>query len=390
MMLLKLAFRNLKGAGIRSWLNAAVISLALVATIWNQSLLVGWDEQSSRATVDISVGGGQYWQADYDPYDALTIEASHAPVPEKLQSLVAAGRAVPILVASGTIYPKGRMRTVLLKGIDPGQSVLTIPSGFLKSGGDEIPALIGARMAKSSGLAAGDIVTVRWREAGGSFNALDVRIVQIMNTMVQTVDSGQLWIPLDRLQSMMNLKGEATLVVLGKDVPAPGEIDGWSFQSRDSLLQDIRDIIKTKSIGRVVMFVVLLLLGMLAIFDTQVLSIFRRKKEMGTLMALGFTRGKVILLFTLEGALHGILAVFLAILYGVPLLYLQAVKGYAMPPGSESFGFAIGEKIFPVYSVGLIAGVTVLVLVVTTFVSYLPTRRISKLKPTDALRGGTA
>jgi len=28
-----------------------------------------------------------------------------------------------------------------------------------------------------------------------------------------------------------------------------------------------------------------------------------------------------------------------------------------------------------------------LVLIVTTIVSYLPTRRIAKLKPTDALRG---
>jgi len=39
------------------------------------------------------------------------------------------------------------------------------------------------------------------------------------------------------------------------------------------------------------------------------------------------------------------------------------------------------------YSAGLVAATTFLVLVITTIVSYLPTRKIAKLKPTDALRG---
>jgi ABC-type lipoprotein release transport system permease subunit len=126
---------------------------------------------------------------------------------------------------------------------------------------------------------------------------------------------------------------------------------------------------------------------MLAIFTTQVLSIFRRKKEMGTLMALGFTRGRVIWLFTLEGALHGILAAIVAALYGIPFLTWYARRGYALPEGMDSYGLAIGEKLFPTYSAGLVAGTTLLVLMITTIVSFLPTRRIAKLKPTEALRG---
>jgi putative ABC transport system permease protein len=34
-----------------------------------------------------------------------------------------------------------------------------------------------------------------------------------------------------------------------------------------------------------------------------------------------------------------------------------------------------------------VAGTTVLVLLVTTAVSFMPVRRIARLKPTDALRG---
>jgi ABC-type lipoprotein release transport system permease subunit len=58
-----------------------------------------------------------------------------------------------------------------------------------------------------------------------------------------------------------------------------------------------------------------------------------------------------------------------------------------MPQGMDSYGFAIGEKIFPIYSIGLVAATTLIVLVITTIVSYLPTRKIARLKPTDALRG---
>jgi putative ABC transport system permease protein len=135
------------------------------------------------------------------------------------------------------------------------------------------------------------------------------------------------------------------------------------------------------------MYIFLLSLAMLAIFNTQVLSIFRRRKEMGTMMAMGFTRFKVIQLFTLEGAMHSVLAAIIAAIYGIPFLVWFSKTGWALPEATEDFGFALGEKLFPVYSVGLVLGTVVLVLMVTTIVSFLPTRKIAKLKPTDALRG---
>jgi len=134
----------------------------------------------------------------------------------------------------------------------------------------------------------------------------------------------------------------------------------------------------------------LLFLAMLAIFDTQVLSIFHRRKEMGTLMALGMTRTRLIGLFTLEGALHGILAAILATLYGLPLLWYVARVGWELPEAIDQVGFALGERLFPVYTPVLVVGTALLVLIVTTIVSYLPTREIAKLKPTDALRGRTS
>lgn len=389
MIIPKLALRNLLGAGIRTWLNVVVLSFSFVAIIWTQGYLEGMNQQMAQAKIQSEYAGGQYWQELYDPFDPLSLLDAHAPVPDVLQKLVDQGRAAPILVIQASIYPEGRMRSILLKGIPPEQDIIGLPSRFLESEEDIVPVLIGARMAKAIGFEVGDSFIVQWRDADGTFDAVDAEIVQIMTTSVPSIDSGQMWIPLEKLRTMAEMEGEASLIVVARDSELLPEAAGWEFKDLGFLLADIRAIIKSKSLGSSIMYVILLLLAMLAIFDTQVLSIFRRKKEMGTLMALGFTRLRVIRLFTFEGALNGILAALVGSLYGIPLLGYAAKEGWAMPEATDTFGLAIGEKLFPVFGAGLVIGTTVLVLLVTTIVSYLPTRRIAKLKPTEALRGSS-
>jgi putative ABC transport system permease protein len=383
----KLALRNILGAGIRTWLNVVALSFSFVAIIFLQGMYNGMNDQVERATIDAFYGSGQFWEKAYDPYDPLSLADAHAAIPVELEALVKNDEATPILICQATIYPEGRFRIILLKGIDPNQSVLSIPSFLLKGGQGSIPALIGSRMAKSAGLQKGSEITVQWRDIHSTFDARDVRIVEVMKTPVQEIDNEQIWIPLERLQTLTAMPGQATMVVLKKNRQPPGEVAGWGFRSLDYLLHDIHSLVRSKTIQGSVLYAVLLFLALLAIFDTQVLSIFRRRKEMGTLMALGMTRTKIIELFTLEGAFHGVLAAFVAALYGVPLLSYVARTGFALPGSYDTLGYAFGEKLFPAYSAGLIVGTTVLVLLTTTIVSFLPTRKIADLKPTDALRG---
>jgi putative ABC transport system permease protein len=395
MQTLRLALRNILGAGLRTWLNVIALSFSFFVIIFLQGFYQGMNDQVERATIDGLYGGGQYWQERYDPYDPLTLEDAHALLPQQLQTLVDKSEGTPILIHLASIYPGGRFQSVLLKGIDPSQDVVSIPSSLLRpSGGVEgdnggIPALIGSRMAKTTDLKKGDELTVQWRDVHGTFDARDVTIVDVFRTTVQEIDNGQIWIPLDRLQEITGMPGQATMVVVRKNLQSPGKISGWEFKSLNFLLSDLRMLVRSKTLGASILYVVLLFLAMLAIFDTQVLSIFHRRKEMGTLMALGMTRTRLIGLFTLEGALHGILAAILATLYGLPLLWYVARVGWELPEAIDQVGFALGERLFPVYTPVLVVGTALLVLIVTTVVSYLPTRKIAKLKPTDALRGRT-
>jgi ABC-type lipoprotein release transport system permease subunit len=387
MISLKLAYRNLIGAGLRTWLNVIVLSFCYILIIWYFGLLDGWNKEARRDTINWEIGGGQFWQQDYDPYDPFTLNDSHSPLPEEMQSEISRGTMTPILISQGTIYPDGRIQNVILKGIDPDQKILKIPSAELKPSSEAIPSLIGTRMAKNSKLKVGDFVTVRWRDAHGTFDAADVKIVSIFKTIVPAIDNAQMWIPLEQLQFMMEIPDEATIVVIDKNASLSASYAGWDFKNHDFLLKQLNEIIRSKSVGIIFVYVILLLLAMLAIFDTQVLSIFRRQKEIGTIIALGLTRWQVVKLFTIEGAMHGVLAAILAAIYGIPLLTLQAIKGIPMPQGTDEYGITIAEKIFPVYSVGLVLATVLIVLITATIVSYLPARRIARMNPTEAIKG---
>ncbi len=386
MVALKLAFRNLVGAGLRTWLNVIVLSFSYIVIIWNQGLLQGWNEQACRDTIDWEIGGGQYWQAHYDPYDPLALESAHAAIPPEMMKTVQNGMLTAILIAPGSMYPQGRLTGVVLKGIDPGQRILSIPSDKLLSQ-DEIPALVGSRMAKSNRLKVGDLLTIRWRDSHGAFDACEIKIVYIMRTSVNTLDKGQIWLPLRSLQEMLQMPGEATILVADKGWQVADAYAGWLFKDQETLLQPIQDVIKTKSVGTSILFLLLLALALLAVFDTQVLSIFRRRKEIGTLIALGMTRGRVIRIFTIEGAMHAILATILAAIYGIPFLTWYARTGYKVPEMADDMGLTITETIFPNYSLRLVLTTIMIVLIAVTVVSFLPTRKIAKLNPTDAIRG---
>jgi len=387
MLALKLAFRNLMGARLRTWLNVFVLSLAFVLVIWFKGVLNGWDRQARRDTINWQIGGGQYWQENYDPYDPFTIEDSHALLTDSIQKEIGQGHLTPMLISQATIYPQGRIQNVKLQGVDPNQKILALPSEYLNTTDGGIPAMIGERTARNSKLSIGDFVTIRWRDANGTFDADEIRIVHIFKTDVGTMDMGVVWIPLKKHQEMMRLSNSATILTTAQEAGFRGPFTGWDFKDHAYLLKEIEAMIETKSIGGIVMFLFLMSLAMLAIFDTQVLSIFRRQKEIGTQIALGMTRPQVVTLFTIEGAMHSVFAAILAAIYGAPLLALQAKVGWKMPAGTDDFGLTISETIYPAYSVGLVLGTTLLVMITTTIVSYLPARRIAKMNPTDAIRG---
>jgi len=99
------------------------------------------------------------------------------------------------------------------------------------------------------------------------------------------------------------------------------------------------------------------------------------------------TRTRVVGLFTLEGGLNAVLAAVATLIFFGPMLWYFGVYGIPLPIDYTEMGLIMAKRLIPVYTIGLVVSTTVLVSIIVLIVSYVPARRIAKMKPTDALRG---
>ena len=389
-MLFKIALKNLLGAKLRTFLNVFVTAISFFMIIFMTGLYDGMRQHAKQVTIDTEIAGGAYWHPLYDPMEPILFEDSHSTLPQDIRSLVEKDKAVPILVSQAAIYPNGRIMPVIMKGIDPGQNIVNMPTNTLNNNKDiNIPVLIGKGMANNAKLNVGDSFTIRWLDSDGTYDADEGTVVHIMDTENFKLDIGHIWIPIKKAQEMLAMKDEVTYVSYAIGEKKVKKSDGWIHRDVNYLIQDIEAAIEADKPSIQIMFAILLSLAAMGIFNAQVLSIFRRGKEIGTLMALGMTRAKVVGLFTLEGGINAILASVLTVFpFGI-ILWWTAKHGVPMPMDYTEMGFMIAKRLMPIYSFGLIITTTILVFSIVIIVSYLPSRRIAKMKPTDALRGKT-
>ena len=87
-MLFKIAFKNLFGAKLRTFLNVFVTSISFFMIIFVTGLYDGMRQHAKQVTIDTEVAGGAYWHPMYDPLDPVLFEDSHSILPKDLDALV--------------------------------------------------------------------------------------------------------------------------------------------------------------------------------------------------------------------------------------------------------------------------------------------------------------
>jgi ABC-type lipoprotein release transport system permease subunit len=389
-MLFKIAIKNLLGAKLRTWLNVFVTALSFFMIILFSAMYDGMREHAKQVTIDTEIAGGAYWHPEYDPLDPMTFEDAHSIIPRDLKLLVDQKKAVPVLVSQASIYPGGRIMPAIMKGIPPGQNIVNMPTDAL-SGHDNIaiPVLIGKGMASDTKLNVGDSFTIRWLDADRTYDADEGTVVHIMDTENFKLDMGHIWVPLKKAQTMLAMEEEATYVTYAEGLSVVINKHDWIPRDVKYLIRDMEALIEADEPNAAIMYIILLCFAAMGIFNAQVLSIFRRGREIGTLMALGMTRTRVVGLFTLEGGLNAFLAAIMTVILFGPLLWYFGNKGIwlGVDYSDGAMGIIVEKYLIPVYSVGLVVTTTIIVSIIVLIVSYLPSRRIARMKPTDALRG---
>jgi len=387
-MLIKIALKNLLGARLRTILNVFVTSFSFFVILLMSGMYDGMLQHAKNVTIDTEIAGGAYWHPNYDPLDPMSFEDAHSVIPNEIKMLVNQQKAFPVLVSQVSIYPGGRIMPAILKGIPPDQNIVNMPTQSLNGFDDgTIPVLIGKGMANDTKLNVGDSFTIRWLDVNSTYDADEGTVVYIMDSQNFKIDMGHIWIPLDIAQSMLAMEDQATYVTYNKGLTEVNNKAEWINQDVNYLVQDMEAMIEADKPGAQIMFMILLALAAMGIFNAQVLSIFRRGREIGTLMALGMTRLRVVSLFTLEGGLNAILSVIATLIIFGPVLWYFGTSGIPLPIDYSEMGLIMAKRLIPVYSIGLILSTTILVSIIVLIVSYMPSRKISHMQPTDALRG---
>ena len=381
-----IAKKNFSRQGLRAILNVLVTALSIIALIFMLSLLNGFQAQATRNLVNTDVAGGHYLAPGFDILSPTEWEDHTIRVPDSLLQLQAKDKA-EVLVLQGQLYPNRRLYPVQIRGISMEQSLLKLPLDNLKKYSnnfdDLIPVVVGAKMAKKAHLKKHNTLTLKWRDKSGAVDAKDIIIVDIVDILNPRVDDGVIWLRLDHLRAMTDREGEVSWVAVRNDI---GPVTGSEFQPVELLMADLLALLRQDRMNSKILWAILMTLVCISVFNTQMLNIFKRQKEIGTLMALGMDSTRIVRTFTLEGGFAAVWALLVAVFLGLPFfIWFQGI-GFDVSHLSEST-LPIRETIYPAYQPAEIIYSLIIVFVLIVISAWLPVKKITRLDPTLALRG---
>ncbi len=245
-------------------------------------------------------------------------------------------------------------------------------------------AIIGTVLAQDLGLRVGDRFSI---VTGGGTNAVtdSARVTALVDLGVRELNRRSVIVPLRAAQSLVGLPGGATQIDLtlndvwtAQDLAAqlaqrwPVKAESWQETNAGLVSALNAQSISTGLIRAVVMVVVVL-----GIASVLVVSVVQKRREIGILRAMGATRGQVLRVFLLQGAIVGALGSALGVLLAVALI-------------AAFTRFVRGSDGLPLFDITLSPRLALVIAVVATVCGVLaavaPARRASRLDPAQAIR----
>jgi lipoprotein-releasing system permease protein len=241
-------------------------------------------------------------------------------------------------------------------------------------------AIIGVELARDLGVRPGDRLTVQTGTVGDA-----VRVTALVDLGVKDLNRRTVIVPLRTAQSLLGLPGGASSIDLGlRDVwqaqalavelraQLPYQVEGW----QDTNAQLVAAL-NAQSISTTLIRVVVAAVVVLGIASVLVVSVVQKGREIGILRAMGATRGQVLRIFLVQGALVGaagsVLGVALAML--MIFLFTHFVRG---SDGQPLFAIVLPwQTALQVGGLAIACGV---------LAAIAPARRAAKLDPAQAIR----
>jgi len=156
------------------------------------------------------------------------------------------------------------------------------------------------------------------------------------------------------------------------------EDDDFSVETPLEAIGAVTDIINSVNLVVVGIALISLIVGGIGIANTMYTSVLERKKEIGTMKAIGARNSDVLMVFLIESGLLGLVGGIIGVLIGIGLSFGAA-------SAANSY---LGIQIITVeLNFGLIISAIMFSFLIGIFSGLVPSVQASKLKPADALRG---
>ena len=299
--------------------------------------------------------------------------------------LLSNGDKSSIFLGRGIEPDKEAQLTDFSRSIDTG--------AFLRSdtGVDKDAEVLLARgLAKSLHARVGDYLTLMTTTSAGALNAMDVRVAGIYSTGVPEFDERALMVKLEAAQQLLHSNKVSKLVVVldetdrTEDVAAAIQrlLPDTSLRRWDELATFYRAVVQLYRTIFLFLGVIIFIVVVLSCSNTMMMSIFERTKEIGTQLAVGTSRLRVLVNFLYEGLAIGVLGGGAGLLAGLGLAVLINHAGIVMPPPPGlTHGYSLIIDLVP----GVFTGVFAVMVLMTVISTVVPAMKASRMKIVDAL-----
>ena len=307
------------------------------------------------------------------------------PLLERLPEVVGVS---PMVSGSGLALRGEASQAIALMGVDLDRydRVVGLRSKVVSGSPRLLPgeAIVGRELAQDLGVRVGDRLTVQTGSVSGTVSD-SVRVTALVDLGVKDLNRRTVIVPLRAAQSLLALPGGATQLDLTlKDVwvaqtlaralqgQFPYKIESWQESNAQLVSALNAQSISTSIIRGVVLAVVVL-----GIASVLVVSVVQKGREIGILRAMGATRGQVLRVFLVQGAVVGVLGSVLGLLLAVALIWVFT-------------HFVRGSDGLPLFSIALPPAMALQVALIASVCGVLaavaPARRAAALDPAQAIR----
>lgn len=206
---------------------------------------------------------------------------------------------------------------------------------------EEDGIILGKGLAEALNVKVGDRVTVLSNTHQGSLNAVDVFVTGIFFAGMKSFDDTFFRIQLKKAQELLDTTKVETIAIGLKDLSDWKKFENWVKEKKDYEATPFNVLDKVYYQNSVdflnaqfnFIFIVILVIVVLGIFNTVSTIILERKGEMGNLRANGESIKDVTILLLSEGFIMGTIGALLGILLSYLINSTLLAQGIQMPPG---------------------------------------------------------